>query len=82
MRIKTGTKTSGIMEKLDLITAKLDFLQDRIEGCYDLCGQSIDTLVTMDTEYSQLLHELTKGPGETILVFGPERAPTDRQWPR
>lgn len=74
------SKMSGILEKLDLITAKLDYLQDKVDGCYDLCGQSIDTLVTMDTEYSQLLHELTKGPGQSVLIFKPAEAPTDRQW--
>lgn len=75
-------KMSGILEKLDLITAKLDYLQDKVDGCYDLYGQSIDTLVTMDTEYGQLLHELTKGPGQTVLVLGPSEAQTDRRWPQ
>lgn len=62
---------SGIMEKLDQITAKLEEISEKVEGCFDLCGQSVDTLVTMDTEYSQIMHELTKGPEQSVLIFRP-----------
>lgn len=60
---------SGIMEKLDQITAKLEEINEKVDSCFDLCGQSVDTLVTMDTEYSQIMHELTKGPEQVVLAF-------------
>lgn len=62
---------SGIMEKLDEISAKLELIEDKVNGCFDLCGQSIDTLIAMDAEYGQILHELTKGPEQSVLIFRP-----------